>query len=233
MKSSELVNRDPAMAAIMGVIGSANADFGDDIGEFGDDFGFMGADEFGDDDMGEDDDDDDEFGDDFDFGRAKPRLSRKRSLSAAKRSLAFKRVMHRRAMINPNANSSLKVERYTFSISENITLNTAQTFTTLTGQPDVTIRPQRLTCNAPSPMFAFFQVIRMANVNVTVGVGQEDAFNYNANGVGQVLDMPTLNPANRATVLGNYTGFTPPGFLAGTVVPFTCTFKGPATLTAM
>ena len=69
-------------------------------------------------------------------------------------------------------------------------------------------------------------------LNPAVGAGQEDAFNYNANGVGQSLDMPTLNPANRATVLGNYTGFVPPGFIAATVVPFSVTFKGPATLVA-
>jgi len=219
MNAALLVQRDPAMAAIMGAMGGASADFGDEIGEFGDDsdfgddFGFTGA---------------DDFGDDFDFGTD----SKGGDMVAAKRALAFKRVQQRRALINPNANSSLKVERYTFSISENITLGTAQAFATLTGQPDVTIRPQRLTCNAPSPMFAFFQVIRMANVNITVGTGQEDAFNYNANGVGQSLDMPTLNPANRATILGNYTGFTPPGFIPATVVPFTVTFKGPATLVA-
>lgn len=232
MQAHQLVMRDPAMAAIMGVMGTSHADFGDDIGEFGgdfgDDFGFAGGDEFD----GEDDFGDEMEGDDYDFGAARRSRGASRGLMQAKRALNFRRVMHRKHLINPNANSSLKVERYTFSISENITLGTPQTFTTLTGQPDVTIRPQRLTCNAPSPMFAFFQVIRMANVNVTVGTGQEDAFNYNANGVGQILDMPTLNPANRATVLGSYSGFTPPGFIPATVVPFTVTFKGPATLVA-
>lgn len=232
MNAQQLVNRDPAMAAAMGAFGSSQADFGSDIGEFGGDYDFSGDGDFdfsGDDFgfTGHEPTFDGDFGDDF--GAQRPAA---RQLAQVKRALAFRRVQHRRALINPNANSSLKVERYTFSISENITLGTAQAFAALTGQPDVTIRPQRLTCNAPAPMFAFFQVIRMANVNITVGAGQEDAFNYNANGVGQSLDMPTLNPANRATVLGNYTGFVPPGFIAATVVPFSVTFKGPATLVA-
>ena len=228
MNANQLVNRDPAMAAAMGAFGSSNADFGADIGEFGGDFDFSGDGDydFSGDDFGFTGNEPD-FGDDFGAS-----ANARTALAKAKRVLAFQRVMHRQALINPNANSTLKVERYTFSISENITLGTAQVFAALTGQPDVTIRPQRLTCNAPAPMFAFFQVIRMANVNITVGAGQEDAFNYNANGVGQSLDMPTLNPANRATVLGNYTGFVPPGFIAATVVPFSVTFKGPATLVA-
>lgn len=220
MLARNLVSRDLAMAAIMGAIGDSKADFAGEFGsDFGDDETFDFTGEFG--------DDDEMFGAETSLARPSPS-----SLAAAKRALAFKRVMHRKAMINPNANSSLKVERYAFTISENIELGTAQVFSTLTGQPDVTIRPQRLTCNAPAPMFAFFQVIKMANVNITVGTGSEDAYNYNANGVGQTLDMPTLNPANRATILGNYTGFTPPGFIPATIVPFSVTFKGPATLTA-
>jgi len=224
MKAQSLIGRDLAMAAAMGALGGAAADFG---GEFGDDFGdeFDGENDFAGDDFGFAGDD--EFGDD-DFGASRG----KRSLAAAKRAMAFRRVMYRRSLINPNANSSLKVEKYAFSISENITLGTPQTFTTLSGQPDVTIRPQRLSCNAPAPMFAFIQVIRMANVNITVGAGVEDAYTYNANGVGQMLDMPTWRPANRATVLGNYSGMVPPGYIATTVVPFSVTFKGPATLVA-
>jgi hypothetical protein len=46
------------------------------------------------------------------------------------------------------------------------------------------------------------------------------------------LDMPTLSPANRATVLGFYTGFIPPGFVLGAAYTFVASFKGPATIVA-
>ena len=53
--------------------------------------------------------------------------------------------------------------------------------------------------------------LQIANVNVFVG-GAEDAFIYNANGQGVLLDLPTLDPANRATTSGSYTGLIPPGY---------------------
>jgi len=94
-----------------------------------------------------------------------------------------------------------------------------------TGQPDTNIRPQRCTMNAPQPGFATIAEIKVANVSVSVG-GTQDAFDYSALGVGQSLDMPTLTPANRATVLGNYTGFVPPGYVGGAPYTFCASFKG-------
>jgi hypothetical protein len=73
--------------------------------------------------------------------------------------------------------------------------------------------------------------IKVANVSVTVG-GTQDAFDYSAIGVEQSLDMPTLSPANRATVLGNYTGFVPPGYVALAAYTFCASFKGPAQIVA-
>lgn len=238
-----LAMRDPARAALVGAISGANfggesqfgAEFGD---EFGDEFSAE-ADPFGEDPFGEDfgvDFGDDGFG--ADFGAARRAVVRRPSAQAVatllkQRQAAMARTQSRSRLIEPNKGSTVKVEKYAFTISQSITLGTAlSAFTTLNGQPDTTIRPQRVTMNAPCPMFAFINEIKVANVSVTVGSGSEDAYNYNANGVGASLDMPTLSPANRATVLGSYSGLVPPGFVAATATTFSVTFRGPATIVA-
>lgn len=232
----QLAMRDPALAAMVGAFRGAHfgAEFADEFGdedEYGAEFA-EDDDDFGDDDFYGDDD----FGDD-DFGAAKPRRRRGPSRAALMRAWKKKHMARRRSarrdrILQPNKGSSIKVEKYTFTISEAIELGTPSTFTTLTGQPDTTIRPQRVTMNAPTPMYAFIQEIKVANVSVSVGSGVEDAYNYSAQGVGQSLDMPTLSPANRATVFGQYTGFVPPGFVGGTDTFFTVSFKGPSSIVA-
>jgi len=141
------------------------------------------------------------------------------------------RSSQRNMLLEPNKNSVIKVERYSFSMDEELVLGTAEDLN-MTDQPATTIRPQTVTMNAPTPMFATISEIKVANVSVTIGSGSEDAYNYNANGWGRSLDMPTLSPANRATVRGRYTAYVPPGFVAATTVLFTVSFKGPASIVA-
>lgn len=238
--AEQLAMRDPALAALMGIIPGDN--FGADSfgAEFGDDEDFGDDDDWGDDDYG-DDDFEAEFGDDDEFGarRRKKKKSAHKARPTSSKMMALwskhaKQAAHtqsREMKLEPNKHSAVKVERYAFTISQAITMGTAVALA-LTGNPDTTIRPQRVSMNAPTPMFAFITEIKVANVSVTVGAGFEDAFNYSSLGVGQSLDMPTLSPANRASVLGNYTGFTPPGFTAGTAVYFSATLKGPASIVA-
>lgn len=216
----QLAMRDPALAAIVGAsIMGAGSDFG---AEFGDD-------DWGDDDWGA------EFGDDYgaEFGLAVAPKATPTNVQKAWRKVQMQAVgtAKRNQLLEPNKYSTLKVEKYSFSIDQDIILGTAVALL-LTGQPDTTIRPQNVTMNAPTPMFATISEIKVANVSVTVGPGNEDAFNYNANGWGRQLDMPTLSPANRATVRGNYTGFIPPGFVAASTVNFNANFKGPASIVA-
>jgi hypothetical protein len=245
----------------MGAIGGHGADFGsedgDDFGsEFGDDDDDDELDDYGAE-FGDDDDDWDDYG--SDFGAAVATKTKKKAVRPGMKMpahLAMHPAMNRRPsqqalanlwraravkavntasrthLLEPNKHSKVKVEKYTFPLSQAIVLGTAVAFTTLSGQPDTSIRPQRVTCNAPAPMFAYLQEIKVANVSVTVGSGLEDAYAYNANGVGQSLDMPTLSPANRATVLGSYTGFVPPGYVQGSNQYFTVSFKGPASIVA-
>lgn len=217
-----LAMRDPAMAAIVGAIPSDNfgadfgrrkgtavgADFGaDEMGAFGDD---LGADEVG------------------AFGAAsRPSPSQLHALWA--RESARKQHQNRREMLlDPNRGSSTKVERYTFSLNQAIVLGTVSTIQ-MTNQPDTTIRPQKVQMNAPAYGFVTLNEIKVANVSVTIG-GISDAFEYNALATDNHLDMPTLNPSNKASILGSYTGFVPPAYAPAATYTFVASFKGPATV---
>lgn len=241
----DLAMRDPALAAL---VGAMPADFGSEYyGYYGPQYGYEFGDDFG-----------DEFGAAAmpnlqaapthrfrlparpgaappmapALGRFPMAMPRPVSPGPAQvqqwNQLAATNI--RESLIDPNRGSQVKVERYVFPLSQTLTLGTPVALL-LQGQPDTTIRPQRLTMNAPAPMFATITDIKIANVSISVGGGQQDAFDYNSQGVGQTLDLPTISPANRVTITGAYNGFTPPGYSATSVV-FTATFKGPATIVA-
>lgn len=221
--SKTLALRDPALAALMGAI--PGADFGGEFGyEFGEDldvdYPSVGY-EFGDD-----------YGDVYGADAAPaavPPPSVAAKLWAKHRQDSA--ISERRArLIEPNKGSKIKVERYAFAVNQTLTLGTSATLSA-SGQPDTNIRPQRVTMNAPAPGFCTITEIKVANVSVTVG-GTQDAFDFSSLGVGQSLDMPTLTPANRASVLGSYTGFVPTGYNNGSSFTFCCSFKGPASIVA-
>jgi hypothetical protein len=137
----------------------------------------------------------------------------------------------RTMLLDPNRDSTVKVERYSFSFSPaaNIVLGTASNIPTFTQQPSTSIKGQRVVMNAPIAGFVLISTLQIANVNVLVG-GTEDAFTYNAGAFGVMLDLPRLDPQNRATSAGAYTGVLPPGFTAGNSFQFIITLQGPATL---
>jgi len=146
-----------------------------------------------------------------------------------KHTAVQKHTMSRVGLLKPNGHSLVKVEGYSFSINQTITaLGIAQALL-LTGNPQVDIRPIRVTMNAPTVGFATISDIKVSNVSATVG-GVGDAFKYNYNGVGAHMKLPMLTPAIPATVSGNYTGFLPPGFVGGTPFLFEAAFEGPAIL---
>lgn len=225
--SKQLALRDSALAARLGILANNGSNFGSEFsGEFGADFG---------DDM--EGDFEGEFGEEDMFAADPvatniPKPTPAQAVQAYRNQMAAKMNRAKRTnLLNPNKGSDIKVERYTFTISQALTIGTAVALS-MGGQPDTTIRPQVLTMNAPSPMFATIQEIKVANVSVTVGAGAEDAFNYSPLAVSKHLDMPTLTPANRATIIGAYTGYVPPGFAAGLAVTFSAAFKGPASVVA-
>ncbi len=241
-KAHDLAMRDPALAALMGVDGMS--DFGaevedEDVLDFGggDDFGVTFGDEmegYGIPNLG------DEHGIAFGAEAMVPISHPSHPLHhpnpAAQRIIAqhMKRNKHRDArahLLEPNQHSELKIERYTFSINDTIlALGTSQALT-MSGAPDVNFRPQRVTMNTVSPGMVLVTDGRVANVSFTVG-GTLDSWQFNANAVGQSLDVPTLTPANKATVNANYTGLVPMPLSGTGSYQFVVSFSGPATLSA-
>jgi hypothetical protein len=137
----------------------------------------------------------------------------------------------RSLLLDPNRDSTVKVERYSFSFSPtaNLQLGTASNIPTFTQQPSTSIKGQRVVMNAPTPGFVLISSLQIANVNVLVG-GTEDAYTYSAGAQGVMLDLPRLDPQNRATSAGAYTGVLPQGYTQGNSFQFIITLQGPATL---
>jgi hypothetical protein len=137
----------------------------------------------------------------------------------------------RTMLLDPNRDSTVKVERYSFSFSPNtnLVLGTASNIPTFTQNPSTSIKGQRVIMNAPVPGFILVSTLQVANVNVFVG-GTEDAFTYSAGAMGVMLDLPRLDPQNRATSAGAYTGVLPPGYTAGNSYQFIITLQGPSTM---
>jgi len=230
--SDEIAMRDPAMAALMGVI---DDDFGTEEGldsyepdQFAGEDNFAG---FG--------DDEDEMGLESIFGADAPLppAALAGAHPAVRKIVAHHMRKHahrdrRLMLLEPNKYSELKVERYTFSVSVVIsTLGTTQALGPVSNSPDVNFRPQRVTSNAVSPGFVFISDGRVANVSFTVG-GLIDAWQWNANAVGQSLDVPTLTPANKATFSGNYNGLVPTPLSGTGSYTFILSFSGPASIVA-
>jgi hypothetical protein len=137
----------------------------------------------------------------------------------------------RTLLLDPNRHSTVKVERYSFSFSpaSALVLGTASAIASFTQQPSASVKPQRVLMNAPAYGFVTISQLQIANVNVFIGT-TEDAFNYGATAQGVFLDLPRLDPQNRATAAGSYTGLLPTGFAAGTSYTFIVTLQGPAVL---
>ena len=236
--SRQLAMRDPAAAAMLGLIGANGANFGNEM-DFGSDFSPMGYDGTLDDGFGA------EFGDDWgaefgdaEFGAAKKKAKSAGTPSAAQLMQMYNAIMkqnsyteQRQRLLEPNRGSKLKIERYSFTLSTPITIGTP-TAITLQGNPSVTIRPQRICTNVPGPNFVFLSLIQVANVVVTVVTGVEDENDYAANAVGTILDLPTLNTQTPARVTGTYEGFVPASYVIGATSNFCASFKGWANIVA-
>jgi hypothetical protein len=252
--ADDLIHTDPALAALMGVSG---ADFGmePEMYEGGDDFGgYNNGPDFGDDTDSAYDMDFNMMQDQsggtygvfggegsmFGYGYPQSRTMFGADAAAAPPQVRqivaqhVQRTRHRNAralLLEPNKYSDLKVERYTFAI--NATITNLGTTGALTGSnsPDVNFRPQRVTTNVVSPGMVTITEGRIANVSFTVG-GQIDAWQWNANAVGEHLDVPTLTPANKATFIGTYSGLVPSPLSGTGSFNFMLSFTGPASIVA-
>jgi hypothetical protein len=237
----ELAMRDPAFAALRGEMTS---DFGheddsvvigaDDGAEFGGiptpgGSGFGGFSGFS--------GDYDSFGSDYnqfgaDASAAPAALPAAQVQSIVRAHVAQQGVANRRkSLIDPNMGSDVKIQRYSFSLSQQITaVGTAQGGLQLSGNPTTHFHPEDVTTNISQPAFVMILDGRVANVSWTVG-SQTDAYVFNPISTGSRMSLPPLTPANQATVLANYTGMPLIGLTTYTgSYPFTVTFSGHATV---
>jgi hypothetical protein len=245
----ELASRDPATAALMGVMGSdfgtdadlvimepmaldiGDATFGVDFGDDDYDGGYAAVD------MGVDFGADISFGADAAAAGTAVAAAAQHGATPQGRAIIAQHVQkqahrnNRAMLLEPNKYSDLKVERYTFSINATITNLGIAGAISGSNSPDVNFRPQRVTANVVSPGMVMISDARVANVSFTVG-GLIDAWQWNANAVGQHLDVPTLTPANKASVSGTYTGLVPAPLSGTSSYPFSLSFTGPASIVA-
>lgn len=235
--SAQLALRDPAAAALLGILASGGANFGNET-DFGASFGYGDFSPMGNDGtdlmVGADFGDDADWGADFGAAAKVPAgTPTPQQLLALWNSTKGKAITtaKRASLLEPNKHSNVKVERYSFGLSQAITIGTAVAIT-LSGNPSVDIRPQRICTNVPGPNFVFLNLIQVANVVVTVGNGVEDANDYAANAVGTILDLPTLSTQTPARVTGNYFGFVPASYISPSSSYFTTSFKGWANIVA-
>lgn len=231
--SRQLAMRDPALAALVGAL--SGADFGAESS--------FGAEAFGED-YSEDPDLDgsfgeefgEEFGEDFgedDFGAApatRPSPAAAMALWNARRrahALTLRRVMR----LYPNKGSSLKLEQMSFPLNPatNPTIGTAVSPLNMTNNPDVTLRPERISFNVPSAAMYIVSEVKTSNIGVLVGgAASQDAFFFNPQSVGMRLSCPTLGPSNRLTIVGAWLNLVPPGFVNGAAFPLSAIATGPA-----
>lgn len=251
----ELAMRDPAAAAIFG---SLNADFGADPRGPRDVYGTYGAEDYGTNEAGGTFGDHPamaaEFGAGWGGGGYEPAVTfgmefgQEAAISIAHPAhplhtdnpnvqkivamhlLQQKATTSRQRLLEPNLNSQVKVERYRFSLNQNVNVGTAANFT-LSGAPDFNLRPQRVVTNVSVPGFILISEGKVANVSFTSG-GSLDAWELNANAVDSMLDIPTLSPANKATILMSSSTFIPTGFTNTSVYTFVVSFIGWSTIAA-
>lgn len=143
------------------------------------------------------------------------------------------RRSQRALILEPNRDSELKIERYTFGVNSVIEALGTEQVVQGSNSPDVNFRPQRVTTNIEHPAMVFITDGRVANVSFTVG-GYIDAWMWGPQAVGQELDVPTITPANRAAFNGKYTGRVPKALadLEGKKYEFVLAFTGPASIVA-
>lgn len=246
--SRTLAARDPAAAILLGAMSAPNgADFGHERaraprGPAPSPFGRSRRDPFGAD-FGADFGEDNPWGHDpgYNFGfdhygadaavAPKPTAA---AMEAAWNKTVRTQMANRRreALLEPNKGADCKVERYAMPTSQAITIGTALAGFTILANPTVNIRPQRAVSNAPNQSFVFLLTMSVANVNVLVGPGVQDAYDYASEAQGTSLDIPTLTPSNPIRITGNYTGFIPANFVVGNASFFTMTFIGWASIVA-
>ncbi len=136
----------------------------------------------------------------------------------------------RERILNPNADSTAKTQRYVMGLSQAQVFGTAAPIV-LSGRPRTKFRPQRLTANVPFPGLAYFKSMQVSNVGILVG-GKIDAWDLIAEGIDEELDVPTLGSQDEVSVAGDFTAVFAAAdpFATGNDFLLTLSLKGPASM---
>jgi hypothetical protein len=137
-----------------------------------------------------------------------------------------------RFMLMGSARGSNGVSWSTMSLwnEPNIVLGTAQDLE-LYGNPHAAFAPHRLTVNVAWPDFFYIDDIKVGNVSHSLGATTDayefsDAWETVMSGRARIYPLPTVEPAQRITVAGKYTGRIPQGMKAGETFPLKFSFHG-------
>lgn len=126
------------------------------------------------------------------------------------------------ATIDPNQNSAVKTEIYSWGLSRKIVWGEPCDIE-ITNQPDTSFRVCSWKSNAPAPGVVIVKYIMVANIGCHFG-DSTDAYGE------QQGDWPTLDPSNSLRIYAKYTGYIPPGYVKGTSFDVTFTLTGHATI---
>jgi len=112
---------------------------------------------------------------------------------------------------------------FALSVSHELVLGEACNFA-LNSSTDILFTPEQLHLNAPSMGLVLVREIKICNVSMMVGTGAIDAFAYSK---GELrLGGFEMYPANRISLICEYTGYVPVGYNLSQKYTFSATFKG-------
>jgi hypothetical protein len=134
------------------------------------------------------------------------------------------KTRERVSKLDPNQNSAVKTETYSWGLSQTIVLGTPCDIE-IVGQPDTTLRIESWKSNVPAPGAVIVRHIMTANVGCLWGEAADAFGEHQAN-------WPTLEPCNSLRVYGKYTGHVPMGYVKGESFNLTFEFSGTATIVA-
>lgn len=126
----------------------------------------------------------------------------------------------------------MEMKRYTYAMNIELVLGEDQAFEREVDLSPMfeeiqSLRPQRLTTNAPTPGFVMLTRVRLGDAEVLLNGEQLDAWAWNPNAVGQHQSTPPLTKGAKAILKGHYTGLVPPALAGKQDFTFMLCMTGP------
>jgi len=120
----------------------------------------------------------------------------------------------------------VRIERYSYTVSSPAKLGEPKAVA-MQGAPDISIAADRIVANTPCPGFLILEELSIDGRDVLIGEAT-DAFVFSSLAMGGQMLLPPMGPKSRVVVRGHYTGFVPPGYVAGAAYLLCLTFMGRA-----